>query len=99
MSKKINRREFVRFISGVSIASYLIYHYASQKDKPLKGVSVKEVYQLGFSIGCAYTMSGFEILQNIRKKTYKDVGFDTLLVGRFYISKKDFILARRVLVS
>ena len=98
MNQKINRRDFVKLISGVSIASYLVYHYTFHEDKPLD-ISVKEVYKLGFSIGCAYALSGFEILQNIRKKTYKDVGFDTLLVGKFYISKKDFLLAREILIA
>jgi len=96
MSKKFDRRRFLFIASGFALSSYLVYRHFSSQSK-FEHTSAKDLLHLGFSIGCAYAISGFEVLRKIQKGVYKDAGFGMLLVGRFYISKKDFMLARKIL--
>jgi hypothetical protein len=95
----MKRRKFLELFIGGSVGLYAIHFYLENKET-FPQLTIKDVSKLGYSIGCAYAISGGLLFEEIMKKEYKDAGFDTVLLNRHFLNRieyffvQDFILKK-----
>jgi hypothetical protein len=92
----MERRKFLKLFSGNVVALYAVYFYLKD-GKTGSQLTIKEISKLGYSIGCAYAISGDVLFKEIMKNRYVDAGFDTILLGRHFLDKHEFIFVQSFL--
>ncbi len=92
----MERRKFLKLFFGNMVALYAVYSYL-KSERLDSQLTIKKVSKLGYSIGCAYAISGDSLFEEIMKNKYFDAGFDTILLGRHFLDKHEFIFVQNLL--
>jgi hypothetical protein len=89
----MKRRKFLELFIGGSVGLYAIHFYLENKET-YPQLTIKDVSKLGYSIGCAYAISGGLLFEEIIKKEYIDSGFDTVLLNRHFLNRGEYFFAQ-----
>ena len=89
----MKRRKFLELFIGGSVGLYAMHFYLENKETYSR-LTIKDISKLGYSMGCAYAISGGLLFEEIIKKEYEDVGFNTVLLYRHFLNKDEYLFVQ-----